>query len=77
MKKWYQAEWAHKYDEIAKCTILAVECNVLKEVKVHKQYLQAMQNMTSSSTYHAMHKLMVYTTLYSCMYTRHCIYCQR
>lgn len=50
MKKYYQAEWAHKYDEIVNCTVLTVEHNILKEVKVHKQYLQAMQNITKYSS---------------------------
>ena len=50
-KKYYQEEWAHKYDEIANCTVLMIERNVLREVKVHKQYLQAMQKiMTHSPT---------------------------
>ena len=42
-KKYYHEEWAHKYDEIANCTVLTVEQNAFREVKVHKQYLQAMQ----------------------------------
>ena len=49
MKKYYQEEWAHKYDEIANCTALTVEQNVLREIKVHKQYLQAMQKIMEHS----------------------------
>ena len=48
-KKYYQEEWAHRYDEIANCTVLTVEQNVLREVKVHKQYLQAMQKIMKHS----------------------------
>ena len=47
-KKYYQEEWAHKYDEIANCTVLTVEKNTLREVKVQKQYLQAMQTIAIS-----------------------------
>ena len=51
-KKYYQEEWAYKYDQIANCTVLTVEQNVLREVRVHRQYLQAMKNilMMYSST---------------------------
>jgi hypothetical protein len=49
-KKYYQEEWAHKYEEIANCTVLTVEQDVLREVKVHKQYLQAMQKIVKSGT---------------------------
>ena len=47
-KKYYQEEWAHKYDEIANCTVLTVEQNALREVKVQKRYLQAMQTIAIS-----------------------------
>ena len=47
-KKYYQEEWAHKYDEIANCTVLTVEQNTLREVRVQKQYLQAMQMIAIS-----------------------------
>ena len=49
-KKYYQEEWAHKYDEIANCTVLTTKQNVLREVKVHKQYLLAMQNIVKHSS---------------------------
>ena len=50
-KKYYQEEWAYKYDQIANCTVLTVDQNILREVRVHRQYLQAMKNiMMYSST---------------------------
>lgn len=49
MKKYYQEEWAHKFDEIANCTVLTAKQNILREVQVHKQYLLAMQNIVKHS----------------------------
>ena len=48
-KKYYQEEWALKYDEVANCTVLMVEQNILREVKIHKQYLQAVQKIVTHS----------------------------
>ena len=48
-KKYYQEEWALKYDEVANCTVLMVEQNILREVRIHKQYLQAVQKIVTHS----------------------------
>lgn len=53
MKVYHKQQWAHKFRELEKCTVLTLEDvnkSDLKFFKAHEVYLRIMQNITGNSS---------------------------